>query len=121
MVTGGEVDRSVILESFSRVKEDIARLNSELYEMKVEQKKLLEENIQLKKQLGSGNGHAVDKGMISEIIKETVSSMQKSKKPTDMLMKKINRKRKSIIQSRIYAMSESRSHSLPEIKRDYCG
>ena len=53
---------------------------------------------------------------VSEIIKETVSSMQKAKKPTDMLMKRINKKRKSIIQSRIYALSESRNHSLPEIK-----
>ncbi len=115
MVNGGEIDRNALLESFLRIKEDIAKLNSELYALKLEHKKMLQENIELKKK--QGNTH-LDKEAIREIVSETLKKIHPlpKNKINDHLLKKLNKKRKSIIKNRIHLLAEQKNMSLSEIK-----
>jgi hypothetical protein len=115
MVTGGDIDRNVLLESFSRIKEDIAKLNSELYSLKLEHKKVMEENLELRKKTGETG---LDKETVKDIISETIKSFQGNTKNriNDALLKKLNKKRKIIIKNRIHLLAEQKNLSLPEIK-----
>jgi hypothetical protein len=113
MASGGDIDRNALIESFTRIKQDIARLNSELLELKVEHKKILEENLDLKKK----NTGKLDRELISQIIKETMDKLQKRKTGvTDNLVKKINKNRKSILKNRIQMLAEQKKLSVSEIK-----
>ena len=81
------MDNNAIKGAFLKIKEDMTRLNQELYDLKSEQKRLLKENSMLKQQSN------VDPMMISQIVRETIRNVQ-PKKNNDIFIKKINKKRK---------------------------
>jgi hypothetical protein len=113
MASGGDIDRTALIESFTRIKQDIARLNSELLELKIEHKKILEENLDLKKK----NTGKLDRETISQIVKETMDKLQKRKTGmSDNLVKKINKNRKSLLKNRIQMLAEQKKLSVSEIK-----
>ena len=114
MSLGGDIDRTALLESFARIKEDIARLSIEMSTLKVEHSKLMTENHELKTKLSSSQV-GVDAHTIRSIVKEAIESSQKPKQ-TDPLLRRLNKKRKGIIQNRIYGLADSKHHSLPDIK-----
>jgi len=97
MVSGGDIDRNALLESFSRIKDDIARLNAEI--------------ILLKKPDNS----ALTKEQIAEIVKETLAQVKKNSL-SDSIVRKINKKRKSITLNRIIVLAEQKNLSVPQIK-----
>jgi regulator of replication initiation timing len=111
-MNGGDIDRNALVESFARIKEDIARLNSELYDLKLEHKKVLEENLKLKQVIVSDN--TPSKEIIGQIVAETLKKVGKEKSP-DAFIAKLNKKRKIIIQNRIHMLA-GQNLPLPEIK-----
>ena len=117
MATGGEIDRAALVESFSRIKDDITYLKSEVDSLKKENRKILEENQELKKRLVEGKEDRVGKEAISNIVAETVKNFQLSKKQaSDPFLKKINKKKKTYITNRIQIIAEQKNHSLPQLK-----
>ena len=98
---GGDSDRNSIAKAFSKITGDVAKLSEELNRLKQDHSKLLEENMALKKQI-SANSFSFDREMIGSIVKETLKHAPSS----NSLMKKFNKKRKSILTVR----------TLPEIK-----
>jgi Arc/MetJ family transcription regulator len=94
----------------------LPNLNSELLELKAEHKKILEENIALKKRPSEKN-IKIDRELIAQIVKETVDKLQKRKPAVnDRLIKKINKNRKSILKNRIQMLAEQKKLSVSEIK-----
>ena len=79
MVSGGDIDRNALLESFSRIREDITRLNAEINLLK------------LKKP--SSENNTLTKEQIAEIVRETLSQVKKNSL-SDSIVRKINKKRK---------------------------
>jgi hypothetical protein len=117
MASGGEIDRIALVESFSRIKDDISNLKSELDLLKKENKKILEENQELKKRIISNKDAPMGKETISDIVAETVKNLQLTKKSSnDPFLKKINKKKKVYITNRIQLIAEQKSHSLPDLK-----
>ena len=116
-MAGGDIDRTAISEAFSKIKEDMLKLNKELYEMKQKQKRLIEENIKLKQQqnmlTNQPNQSDIDPILISQIVKET---LKHSKKNNSSLSRRINKKRKNIIKTRICNLASQKNLSLAEIK-----
>ncbi len=100
-MAGGDIDRNAIAEAFSKIKEDILRLNNEIYELKKEQKK------------NSGK-QEIDPELIKQIVKETLKNLPQRKESP--LVRKINKKRKSLLTSRILSLAEKKNMTLPEIK-----
>lgn len=90
-----------VIESLSIV---IGKLNSEIIVLKQENQKLMDENNALR---GMPNNN---KDMISQIVKETIKQM-----PRPTIIRRFNRKRKSIIQNRIQNLA-SRNLSISDIK-----
>lgn len=116
MVAGGDIDRNALKDSFARIKEDIARLNQEIYELKNEQRKLLEENTNLKKEANEKRNNT-EPEFIKQIILETLKNLPQPKlKKQDNFFKKINKKRKTFLKSRIELLAEQKNMSLSEIK-----
>jgi hypothetical protein len=103
------LDNNAIKGAFLKIKEDMTRLNQELYDLKSEQKRLLKENSMLKQQSN------VDPMMISQIVRETIRNVQ-PKKNNDIFIKKINKKRKSLIKSRILQLASNKNLTTSEIK-----
>ena len=97
----GEIDRSAIAEAFAKIKEDIVRLNKEIYELKNEQKKNIEKS-------------NFDPELIKQIVKETLKNVPQRKESP--LVRKINKKRKSLLTSRILSFAEKKNMTLSEIK-----
>ncbi len=117
MAAGGEIDRSLLMESFSRIKEDIMSLKSELDMLRKENKKILEENLEFKKKLSTSTEKNIVQEDISKIITEAVKKMQLPKKEnTNSFFKKINKKRKSFITNRIQLLGEQKNLSLSDVK-----
>ncbi|MEK6916157.1 MAG: hypothetical protein AABW92_00280 [Nanoarchaeota archaeon] len=108
---GGDSDRGKIAEAFSKIKEDMAKLNQEVYALKLDQKKLVEENLTLKKQI---LGNVLDKTTISEVVKETLKHHVSNN--NHAILKKFNKKRKSILNTRISSLAMQQKLTLPEIK-----
>jgi hypothetical protein len=110
----GNAGKNAIQEAFSKIKMDMVKLNQEIYDLKKEQKKLMEENLQLKNIVSNnnGNGHSINQDMISKIVKETLKNVNTNGKT----IKKFNKKRKSLIFSRIASLASRKNLSLPEIK-----
>ena len=98
MTTGGDIDRNAIAEAFSRIKGDIAQLSNEIYNLKLEQKKLLEEK-------------SIDTNLIKQIVKETLNA-----KNTNYVMRKFNKKRKQVVITRIQNLASQKNLSLSDIK-----
>ena len=111
-MVGGDIDSNAIQEAFSKIKNDMIKLNQEMYDMKLEQKKLLQENIDLKQQL-SGNDNS---NMIEEVVKQTLKNISPKNSRNNQLIKRFNKKRKSIIVSRLTSLSMEKNLTLPEIK-----
>ena len=109
----GDIGRDLIQDSFSRVKADIEKLNSEILLLKKEQKYLIRKNLELKKQL---NNNGMDKEIITEIVKETLKNVQPKNKTNDNLIKKFNKKRRVITLNRIQALASDNKLSMSEIK-----
>jgi hypothetical protein len=101
MVSGGDIDRNALLESFSRIREDITRLNAEINLLK------------LKKP--SSENNTLTKEQIAEIVRETLSQVKKNSL-SDSIVRKINKKRKSITLNRIIVLAEQKNLSVPQIK-----
>ncbi len=112
MAHWGDIDKNAVHEAFSKIKQDMARLTKEMYDLKLEQKKLLEENMSLKQQVNSEN-HNV---FIEEVVKETLRNIKPKNQANDKLIKKFNKKRKALIVSRISTLANKKNLSLPEIK-----
>ena len=112
MTLGGDIDKNAVQEAFSRIKQDMAKLTQEMYELKLEQKKLLEENLSLKSQVNTPNNDI----MIEQIVKETLKNIKPKNQTNDKLIKKFNKKRKALIVSRISSLANKKNLSLPEIK-----
>lgn len=115
MDNGGEVDRNAIQDAFSKIKEDMTKISQEIYDLKVQQKELLEENLQLKKQLQTSN-NPPGQEIIAKVVKETLKNMQPNNGINNHLIKKFNKKRKALITNRILSLSAQKNISLPEIK-----
>ena len=114
MVLGGEVDRTALIESFTRIKEDIARLNKEIYDLKLDQKKLIEENLSLKSNVSAT---PISNELIRQIILETVKSIPQAKsRPQGNFINRINKKRRIILKNRIELLAEQKNRSLSDIK-----
>ena len=115
MVSGGDIDKVALLESFSKIKEDILRLNQELYSLKQEHKLTLEENLNLKKTVSA---KIMDDDDIARIVQETMKQMQRKTKNSfsESMAQKLNKKRKNILKNRIEILAEQKNLSLPEIK-----
>ncbi|MBU0757510.1 MAG: hypothetical protein KKF44_05565 [Nanoarchaeota archaeon] len=112
MVNGG-VSREALIESFSKIREDIVRLNREMLELKKEQKELLLENSRLKNVAANSN---LDEEMISRIVADAVSKVNTKKPKEDKILKKIKRNKKSLIKNRIITLAMAKELSLSEIK-----
>ncbi|AJF61865.1 TPA: hypothetical protein HA239_02170 [Candidatus Woesearchaeota archaeon] len=108
---GGDSDRNSIAKAFSKITGDVAKLSEELNRLKQDHSKLLEENMALKKQI-SANSFSFDREMIGSIVKETLKHAPSS----NSLMKKFNKKRKSILTVRISNLAMHQNLTLPEIK-----
>ena len=113
MMNGGDISRDLLQDSFSRVRADIEKLNNEILLLKKEQKDLIEENFELKKQV---NNNGFDKEVITQIIKETLKNIQTKNKTNDTFIKKFNKKRRVITLNRIQALASDNKLSLSEIK-----
>jgi regulator of replication initiation timing len=111
MAQGGDISKNALLDSFAKIKEDIQKLNTELYDLKLEQKKLLEENHELKKKSNS----SIDKELLREIVQEALKSAGAHKSPVS-INPQINKKRKGLLKNRIYLLADQKSMSLSEIK-----
>ena len=105
---GGDSDRNSIAKAFSKITGDVAKLSEELNRLKQDHSKILEENMALKKQI-SANSFSFD---IGSIVKETLKHAPSS----NSLMKKFNKKRKSILTVRISNLAMHQNLTLPEIK-----
>jgi uncharacterized protein YutE (UPF0331/DUF86 family) len=121
MASGGEIDKIALRESFLRIKEDMLKLNSEIASLKSEQRKLVDENFDLKRQFVLNSSQAnpslkIDD--ISKIVQETIKSLQKDKKPAfeETMIKKINKNRRSILQGRIENLAQEKRRTIPDIK-----
>ncbi|MBT3464641.1 hypothetical protein HN789_00620 [archaeon] len=115
---GGDIDKIAISEAFSKIKNDMLKLNEEMYEMKQEQKRLLQENLKLKQEVVSNQlsnntkGNNLDPMIISQIVKETLKQTPNK----NSFVKKINKKRKSILVARIRNLASQKNLTIPEIK-----
>lgn len=112
---GGDIDKTAISEAFSKIKEDMLKLNQELFEMKQEQKKLMQENLMLKQQqtILTNQPTGIDPMLVSQIVKET---LKQSPKKNNILFNKINKKRKSILNTRIQNLASQKNLGISEIK-----
>ena len=110
----GDRSKDAIQEAFSKIKIDMVKLNQEIYDLKKEQKKLMEENLQLKNYISNSNnnGNGIDQDMISKIVKETLKNVNTN----GNTIKKFNKKRKSLVLSRIASLASRKNLSIPEIK-----
>ena len=113
MMNGGDISRDLIQDSFSRVKADIEKLNNEILLLKKEQKDLMQENFELKKQV---NNNGFDKELVTEIVKETLKNVQPKNKANNTLLKKFNKKRRVITLNRIQALASDNKLTISEIK-----
>ena len=113
MMNGGDISRDLLQDSFLRVKADIEKLNNEILLLKKEQKDLMQENFELKKQL---NNNGMDKEIITQIVKETLKNVQPKNKANNTLLKKFNKKRRVITLNRIQSLASDNKLSLSEIK-----
>ena len=120
-MVGGDIDKNAISEAFSKIKEDMLKLNQELYQMKSEQKKLIEENINLRHQQSiqteqltnqNSSSNQIDPILLSQIVKETLKHAPKK----DMLVKRLNKKRKGMIRARISSLASQKNLGISEIK-----
>jgi regulator of replication initiation timing len=111
MAQGGDISKNALLDSFAKIKEDIQKLNTELYDLKIEQKRLLEENHELKKKTNS----SLDKDLLREIVQEALKSAGAGKHSSP-INPQINKKRKGLLKNRIYLLADQKSLSLSEIK-----
>ena len=112
-MNGGDISRDLIQDSFSRVKADIEKLNNEILLLKKEQKDLMQENFELKKQV---NNNGFDKELVTEIVKETLKNVQPKNKANNTLLKKFNKKRRVITLNRIQALASDNKLTISEIK-----
>jgi len=113
MMNGGDISRNLLQNSFSRVKADIERLNTEILLLKKEQKNLIKENLELKTKL---NNNGLDKEIIKEIVRETLKNVQTKNRTNDTLIKKFNKKRRVITLNKIQALASDNRLSLSEIR-----
>lgn len=119
-MVGGDIDKNAISEAFSKIKEDMLKLNQELFQMKVEQKKLIEENIKLRQQqsiqteqfTNQTPSNSIDPMLVSQIVRETLKHAPKK----DMLVKRLNKKRKGMIRARITNLASQKNLGIAEIK-----
>lgn len=95
-MNGGDIDRDAVIESFSKIKQDIETLNSELIELK-------------RNHLNSD----LNTDLIKQIVKETVKSMNQR---NNNMMNRINKKRKGLIINRIKSLAAQKNLSLSDIK-----
>ena len=117
MTPGGEVDGIAIKDAFTKIKEDMIRLNQEIYELKVEQKRLVEENVQLQSNTTTNSNNQFDPNVISAIVQETLKNVNtKKNNNTSPLVKRFNKKRKSFTLSRIVNFASQKNLSVSEIK-----
>ncbi len=111
-MTGGDIDRTAIFEAFSKIKEDMLKLNQELFELKSEQKMILEENNKLKQELyKNSDSSTFDPVLVSKIVKETLKQV-----PENKPARKIYKKRKNIVLARIKNLAARKNLTIPEIK-----
>ena len=116
MTPGGEVDSIAIKDAFTKIKEDMIRLNQEIYELKLEQKRLVEENIYLKSS-SSTSTNQFDSNIISAVVQETLRSVnEKKRNNSSPLVKKFNKKRKTFTLSKIVNLASQKNLSVSEIK-----
>lgn len=106
------IDKNAISDAFIRIKEDMVKLHEEIFDLKQEQKKMLEENITLRN--NSDNVNFMP--MISDVVKETLKNIKPKNTFDENLIKKFNKKRKSIIISRIKNLAANKNLTIPEIK-----
>ena len=92
-MNGGEIDGEVLKESFSRIKQDIEKLNLEILSLKKEKQ-------------------VVDRELIVQIVKETLKNIN----PRNSFMYRINKNRKSIIFNRIKSLAAQKNLSLSDMK-----
>ncbi|MBN1502895.1 hypothetical protein JW930_05090 [Candidatus Woesearchaeota archaeon] len=109
---GGEIEelKSNLKESFLKIKEDIAILNQEIYNLKRDYEKVLEQNISLR------NGLKLDKETVRNIVRETVNDLTKKSDFNERLIRKIKRNKRIIIKNRILELADEKKYSLPEMK-----
>jgi predicted nuclease with TOPRIM domain len=93
----------------------IAKLNSELHKLKHEREQLQKENLELRNRLNAENNGSIDVDIISKVIKETINGLPKNRVPKP-LIKKFNKKRRSITMNRIQYLAQQKNLSLSEIK-----
>ena len=117
MTPGGEVDGIAIKDAFTKIKEDMIRLNQEIYELKVEQKRLVEENVLLQSNTTTNSNNSFDPNVISAIVQETLKNVNSKKhNTTSPLVKRFNKKRKSFTLSRIVNLASQKNLSVSDIK-----
>jgi hypothetical protein len=116
MTPGGDIDSEAIKDAFSKIKEDMIKLNQELYDLKLEQKRLVEENIQLKSNT-IVNQSQYDPAVISAVVQETLKSVKiNSKNSNSPIVKRFNKKRKTFTMSKIVNLASQKNLSVSEIK-----
>ncbi|MFH2021209.1 MAG: transcriptional repressor [archaeon] len=116
MTVGGDIDRTAIHAAFSKIKEDMEKLTSELHSIKQDHKKLQQENIILKEKLFSNDSTGLDSEIITKIVKETLKNVQPKANANHSILRKINKNRKNVIVSRILSLAEKKNMSASDIK-----
>lgn len=142
---GGEIDKNALIESFTRIKNDIMNLKTEIESLKKENSDLKEKitiyenllnNKDLKNQLNEINNKEEIKDfnlltnksyndlksnkefnsdLIKIIVKEAVETAIKKQKKPNFI-EKINKNRKNIIINRLLNLAEQKNLSTSEIK-----
>ncbi len=108
-MVGGDIDRQALQDSFFRIKEDIVRLNQEIFDLKKEQKALIEENMKLRSEKS-------DADTIKEIVKQTLSALPEQPTRPTRQQRRIRQKKKLLIKNRILELSRRSDLTLPEVK-----
>ncbi|MBD3202880.1 hypothetical protein GF327_01180 [Candidatus Woesearchaeota archaeon] len=112
-MSGGNIDKKLLKNSFEKIKKDIRELNQELLELKKEHKRVLEENINLRKELKNSS---LDQNTIKEIVSETIKNIKQEDPYKKKVYRKIKRNKKYIIKNRIIELANKRNLTLPEIR-----
>lgn len=111
-MVGGEVEelKSNLKDSFSRIKEDISKLNLEMSSLKEQYHRVSNENTSLKNQL------EINKQLIKSIVEETVKSLGSRESFNERIIRKINRNKKIIIKNRILELAARKNLEISEMK-----
>lgn len=128
IMVGGDIDRAAIQEAFQKIKADIQALKQEVDSLRQNSKSpslpsdigieaLQSQIMQMATELSilkNTRSQAFDVEMMRQVIRETVKTVQPQKK--NGLIEKINKKRKSVLMSRILNLAEKKNMTIPDIK-----